>query len=197
MALPTYDKSKRKKAYQVLPKGAYVVIIKDAKEEKNQKNSGSHLKIAFDIAEGEYAGFYMKQFENNTNEDKRWPNDAVYRLTVPQSNSADYIYQYWNNFFADLEDSNNGFVFGGDPATLKGKKIGGKFHNEQSEGNDGTVYDHIRMKWTCVADDVRKGKAGAMPKDKLISGESVRKAADTSEGFMDVPAGAEEEGLPF
>lgn len=193
MTLPTYDKSKRRKSFQMLPKGAYVVAIKSAKEE-TWPSGDAVVRIAFDIAEGEYKGFYQKQFDGNQNEDKKWPGDAVFNLNVPTDSSQQYVWDNWNTFFADLEDSNNGFVFGGDVKTLKGKLIGGKFHNHQSEYN-GNVYDHIQMKWTCPADDVRNGKAGKMPKDKLIAG-SQPTVKQTPDGFMDIPEGAEDE-LPF
>ena len=193
MTLPTYDKSKRRKSFQLLPKGAYVITIKSAKEE-TWPSGDAVVRIAFDIAEGEYKGFYQKQFDDNTNEDKKWPGDAVFNLNVPTDSSQQYVWDNWNTFFADLEDSNNGFVFGGDVKTLKGKLIGGKFHNHQSEYN-GNVYDHIQMKWTCPADDVRNGKAGKMPKDKLIAG-SQPAVKQTPDGFMDIPEGAEDE-LPF
>lgn len=192
MSLPTYDKTKRRKSFQMLPKGAYVITIKSAKEE-TWPSGDAVVRIAFDIAEGEYKDFYQKQYDSNTNEDKKWPGDAVFNLNVPTDSSQQYVWDNWNTFFADLEDSNNGFVFGGDVKTLKGKLIGGKFHNHQSEYN-GNVYDHIQMKWTCPADDVRNGKAGKMPKDKLVANS--QPAAKTPDGFMDIPDGAEDE-LPF
>lgn len=192
MALPTYNKSQRRQSFTILPKGAYVIKIKGAKEEPTKDGSGTRITIAFDIAEGEYAGFYENQFERNTNEDKKWPNDGMFYLTVPADGCKEYVWTNWNSFFADLEDSNGGFVFGGDVKTLKGKLLGGKFNNEQSEYN-GNVYDHTRMKWTCVAEDVRQGKAGKLPNDKLVSVKKPQVADDT---FMTVPEGAEEE-LPF
>lgn len=195
MALPTYDKSKRRKSFQQLPKGAYVVVIKNAKEEANKSGAGSHLCVAFDIAEGEYKGFYQGVFENDTNEDKKWPRDAIYYLSVPSDNSASYVWDGWNTFFADLEDSNNGFVFAGDLKALKGKVIGGKFHIEQSEYN-GNVYDHTRLRWTCPASDVRNGKAGRMPKDKLIGTSKAPAAPVESDDFMTIPDGSDEES-PF
>ena len=194
MSLPKYDKSRRRKTFELLPKGAYVIKIKAAREDENRTGSGTHLTIAFDISEGEYAGFYDQQFQSNTNEDKKWPNDAMFYLSVPADTSPSYVWDNWNTFFADLEDSNNGFVFSGDPASLKGKIIGGKFANEQSEYN-GKIYDHIKLRWTCVADDVRAGKAGKMPNDKLIA-PAVPKASSSMDGFMDIPDTAEEE-LPF
>ena len=52
--------------WEQLPKGAYVIKLMNVKEEANKNSSGTHLAIAFDIAEGEYQGFYKKAFENDT-----------------------------------------------------------------------------------------------------------------------------------
>lgn len=195
MALPTYNKSQRKQSTFIqLPKGAYVIKIVGAKEVENRSGSGSHLDIAFDIAEGEYKGMYQMQFDRNTNEDKHWPYDAVFRLTVPADGCEQYIWDNWNTFFADLEDSNNGFVFSGDLKPLKGKLIGGKFRIRQSEYN-GEVYDHTEMAWTCVADDVRNGKAGQLPKDKLISRSSA--APSGANAYATAIPNTDEEEIPF
>ena len=199
MGLPKYDKTKRKSnTFEQLPKDAYVIRIMGAREENNKTGGGTHLTIAFDIAEGRYADFYQAIFERNTNEDKKWPNDAIYYITVPSDGSPQYVWDTWNTFFADLEDSNNGFVFDGDVKKLKGKLIGGKFYIEQTEYN-GNVYDHTRMKWSCVASDVRSGKAGKLPNDKMIgqNKRSTKRAYDeTMDGFVNLPEGEEEE-LPF
>lgn len=202
MALPKYDKSKRtNKSFETLPKGAYVVKIMNVVEEANRSGSGSHLTISFDIAEGDYKDIYANQYLSNTAEDKKWPRDAVFYLTVPDDTSKDFVWQNWNNFFADLEDSNNGFVFGGDVKTLKGKLIGGKFHIEQNEWN-GNVYDHTRLRWTCVAEDVRTGSAGKLPPDKLVTPSSGGAYSSGPVGsapedeWMKIPDGIEEQ-LPF
>ena len=198
MSLPKYDKSKRKKTFEILPKGAYVIKILKAVEEQNKNNSGSHLTISFDIAEGDYKDFYSRQYFADSREDKKWNRDAVYYLTVPDAQSKPFVWDNWNTFFADLEDSNNGFVFDGQPHTLKGKIIGGKFAIEQSEYN-GNVYDHTKLKWTCVADDIRGGKVGKMPNDKLISATpKPGKDADPDMGdddFMKIDEMADE--VPF
>ena len=193
MSLPTYDKSKRRKSFEQLPKDCYVIKILNAKEAAN-KTSGSRLDISFDIAEGEFKDFYMQQYRNNSNEDKKWPNDAIFRINIPSDGSPQYVWDSWNTFFADLEDSNNGFVFAGDPATLKNKIVGGKFHIEQTEYNS-KIYNHTRMRWTCVAADVRSGKAAkTMPNDKLLAPAKAPASVDSD--FIDVPAGSPEE-LPW
>ena len=201
MALPKYDKSKRKSNnYIQLPKGAYVIVIKGAKMDK-WPSGDERIAIAFDIAEGEYKGIYQSQFDSDTRSGKEWPYDAVFLLTAPTDSSPDWVWNNYNTFFADLEDSNNGFVFSGDLKTLKGKVIGGKFHNRQTE-KDGNVYDHIVMKWTCIADDVRNNRAGKLPNDKLIgTGTRASRASSSasadSDGFMDIPDGTVDEELPF
>ena len=199
MALPTYDKSKRKQnTFIQLPKGAYVVTIKAVKEDA-WPSGDRYLSIAFDIAEGEYKGLYQSQFDANTNADKKWNFDAVFRLNVPSDSSEPYIWDNWNTFFADLEDSNNSFVFAGDPKSIKGKVIGAKFYIKQTE-KDGTVYDHTVPKagWTCPAETIRSGKYGKLPNDKLI-GASARPTAgapSSSNDFMSIPDGVEDK-LPF
>ena len=198
MSLPTYNKAKRKSnTFEQLPKDAYVIKIMGAKED-TWPSGDKVVRIAFDIAEGKYMGFYQAMFDRNTNEDRQWPYDAVFNLNVPNDNSQPYVWDNWNTFFADLEDSNSGFIFDGDLKKLKGKVIGGKFHIEQTAKN-GNVYDHTKMKWSCVADDVRNGKAGRLPNDKLIgAGRTTSKTSSESEmdGFLSIPEGAEEE-LPF
>ena len=191
MALPTYDKSKRKVAFQQLPKGAYVIRFLGAKIQK-WPSGDEYLSMAFDIAEGEYKGLYQAQFDSNQNPDKKWPFDAVFNLNVPHDGSQAWDWDNWNTFFADLEDSNNGFVFAGDVATLKGKLIGGKFAIEQSTYN-GNVYDHTKLRWTCVAEDVRNNKAGKMPTDKLVDSH-IPAGADASSFFEPVPSDVP---LPF
>jgi hypothetical protein len=200
MALPTYDKSKRKSTnFEQLPKDAYVVKIMGAKED-TWPSGGRCVRIAFDIAEGKYKDFYQAQFDRNTNEDKQWPYDAVFSLNIPDDSSESYVWDNWNTFFADLEDSNNGYAFNGDLKKLKGKLIGGKFHIKQTAKN-GNVYDHTLMKWTCVADDVRQGKAGKLPNDKLIGSAptpapTAQSNPDGLDGFVNLPDGSADE-LPF
>lgn len=195
MALPKYDKSKRKITFEQLPKGAYVINILNAVEEENRNKAGSHLTISFDIAEGEYAGFYSNQYMQNTSEDKKWPRDAVFYLTLPAEGCSEYVWQNYHTFMSDVEDSNNGFQFSSeiDPREMKNKLVGAKFAIEQNEYN-GRVYNHTRMRWTCVADDVRNGKAGALPKDKLI--EQAPPVSGSGPDWMKVPDGIDDD-LPF
>lgn len=52
------------------------------------KNGNSDvLVIAFDIAEGEQAGFYKRNYDSQTQEDKKWK--GVYRLYCPKDDGTD------------------------------------------------------------------------------------------------------------
>jgi hypothetical protein len=175
--------------WETLPKGAYVIKFLDVKEEANKNNEGSHLKIAFDIAEGEYAGFYKKAFDANTKEDKKRANDAVLYITSPEDNSEQWVIDNFNKFMTAVEDSNEGYHWGWDESTLKNKLVGAKFCNEQSE-YDGKVYDHMKAKWFVAAQKVRDGKYGKLPNDKLISNKSLS-------DFVNVPENVSDEEIPF
>lgn len=172
MKVPTYNKENRKKAggnFQQLPKDNYVCKIMNV-EEVTYRNGGSGLKISYDIAEGEYKDFYLAKYTEDEREDKKWANDAVYWLTIPTDGCPGYVSDAWDSFWANVEDSNNGYVFTGDEKTIKGKTFGGFFRIEQTEYN-GRIYDHTRLYRTCIAQDIRDGKATWSPKDKLINSE--------------------------
>lgn len=154
--------------FEILPKGAYVIKLLNVKEEGNSNGNGSHLKIAFDIAEGEYAGFYKRAFDNDTREDKKWNNDAVLYISCPEDNSPQWLVDNFNKFMTAVEDSNEGYHWNWDENTLKNKVVGAKFCNEQST-YEGKVYDHMKAKWFIAAKKVRDGKAGKLPNDKLVT----------------------------
>ena len=189
MKVPSYNKENRKKnaGYEQLPKGYYVCKIMQI-EEATDKNGHGGLRISFDIAEGDYKDFYANKYRNDDREDKKWSYDAVYWLGVPYDDCPGWVQDRWDTFWANVEDSNNGYVFNGDEKTVKGKIFGGIFYIDENLKN-GNVYSHTKLHSSCIAQDVRDGKITWTPKDKLAP-----KAPDTS--FIDVPEGAPSD-LPF
>ena len=194
MKVPSYNKSNRKSSggnFAQLPKGNYVCKILSVAEHTS-KTGKPMLKIAFDIAEGEYADFYKKKFDDDDREDKKWPADAVYYMMIPSDGCQEFIIDQYDTFWANVEDSNNGYVWAGNEKTVKGKTFGGIFRIEQSQSDSGQVYDHTRLFKTAIAQDIRDGKVTWVPKDKLVDGG---KAAG-SDDFMAVPDDAPVD-LPF
>lgn len=179
--------------WEQLPKGAYVIKLLNVKEEANKNSSGTHLAIAFDIAEGEYQGFYKKAFENDTREDKKWNNDAVIYINCPEDNSQQWVIDNFNKFITAVEDSNEGYHWSWDEKTLKNKLVGAKFFIEQSE-YEGKIYDHTKAKWFIAVKKIRDGKYGKLPNDKLITNS---KANDGPSDFMNIPDNITAEEIPF
>lgn len=179
--------------WEALPKGAYVIKLLNIKEEANKNNSGTHLAIAFDVAEGEYAGFYKKAFESDTREDKKWNNDAVLYINCPEDNSPQWVIDNFNKFITAVEDSNEGYHWSWDEKTLKNKLVGAKFCIEQSE-YEGKIYDHTKAKWFIAAQKIRDGKYGKLPNDKMFTA-SVPNDGPTD--FMNIPDNITAEEIPF
>lgn len=195
MPLPNYQK-KHRENYTPLPKGAYVVKILNAKVQPKNNKPGDNLVISFDIAEGEYTDYYKRDLDRRKrfNEDADWSRDSRIYLPIPDDTSPPFIWDKYNEFFTNVEESNANFIFTGNPAHLKGLVFGGKMRIEQSLSN-GNVYDHTVLAWTCVADDVRNGKAGKLPNDKLITSSPAAAPAikTDSDGFMQVADSVDEE----
>lgn len=193
--VPKYNKENRKTGgnYEMLPKGNYVCKVM-AVEEVKYKNGHSGVKISFDIAEGEYKDFYTKKYQEDDREDKKWSYDAVYYLGIPYDGCGLWVIDGWDTFWANIEDSNNGYVWNGDEQAIKGKVFGGCFRIEQSQNEEtGQIYDHVKICGTRIAQDIRDGKVTWTPKDKLID----TTAAPAGSDFVSVPDNVSEMDLPF
>ena len=190
-----YDEAKKAAQYQggeKLPKGAYVADILGVKLETGTNGNSDRLHIQFDIAEGEYKGFFKKQYEDNTSEDKKYKGKVVLWLPKDDESEKD---QWTKNSFARwpnaLEESNEGYTWDWDETKWKGKKIGLVF-GETGNVIDGKEVVYTEVRYPVSVQAVREGKAGeAKFKAKNGYGE-----AKSSTDFVNVPDGIEEE-LPF
>lgn len=195
MKVPSYNKENRKKHFERLPKGNYVCKILNIREGKVY-GSKDGIIISFDIAEGEYKDFYKKQYAANTSEDKKWPWVAEYQLVIPTEGGDSRDTTNWDTFWANVEDSNNGYVFDGDEKKVVGKTFGAAFRIRQTQKN-GYINDNTVIAWSTIAQDVRDGKVKEAS-DQLIdtgNGDGNTDIA-SADGFMATsPAPAED--LPW
>ncbi len=179
-------------AAERLPVGGYVLKILDVKEENY--TWGDVIVLRFDIAGGEHKDFFQKQYDNMSDEYKKWK--GTYRLNVPtpRSDSEEDQKKYKRalGFFKAqieaLNQSNNINIDCSrewDVKILKGKIIGAVFGNKEWEydGKTGwfTNCDHL----VSVA-DIRVGKF-TIPKDKPLKNKS---SVSTSTGT--VPGGLDD-----
>lgn len=161
-------------AREKLPVGGYVCKIISAKVEETQW--GDKLVLAFDIAEGEYKDFYKRDFDANTNDDKKWR--GTFRLNIPADDGSEqdgWAKKRFNNFIYALEDGNTGYTFDWDEKKLKGKMIGIVFGNKEWEFNG-------RSGWSTYAayiydvTAIREGKYKPA-KDKPLANKPVETAS--------------------
>jgi hypothetical protein len=176
-----------------LPKGKYVCTIKQVAVQ-NTKNGVQQFVILFDIAEGEYAGFYQKLFDA----DKAQSGANAKWHGVFKQNMNGKGLPWFKGIITSIEKS-NGFTFQWDKQdnekTLKDKKFGGVFRRRQFEGNDGSrpiVTELFRIR------SLEGLKDAEVPEDELLDDAQAKPAPKTdSDGFMNIPEGADDEGIPF
>lgn len=126
--------------FKPLPIGAYECVIMGAGIHKSEQSGKESFKVAIDIASGDYKDYFRKRFDNNTNMDKKWDNNAVRYLAFEGDNAS-----YFKGFITCVENSNKGYKWDWDETKLKGKKICGVFQYEEYEKQDGTKAVKVRL----------------------------------------------------
>jgi len=197
-----FDEAKKAAAYAPgakLPIGGYVCDVLGVKYESGNNGNSDVITLQFDIAEGEYAGFFKNQYDNNQNEDKKYK--GVVRIYVPTDDGSDKdnwtknSFARWTNSF---EASNTGYTWDWDEKKWKGKKIGITF------GETGTVIEgkeivYVEARSAESVDNIRSGKF-YQQKFKAKNGYKGNGSAATSTtsngDFLSIPDGVAEE-LPF
>lgn len=154
-----------------LPAGGYVCEIKSAKEVQNRSGSGSHLEIMLEVCEGEYAGFFERDYRGQMREDKFWR--GVIRQNIPDEASDKYEMQcsFFKAFTAAVEDSNAGYHWDWDEVKLKGRKVGVIFGEREALSQRGNVYMRTEAQKVVSAELIRKGDY-KVPEPKLLVSQS-------------------------
>lgn len=177
-----------------IPVGAYVAEIYGAKELKY--DWGSKLEVLFDISNGEYAGFFKKQYDADTNPDKKWK--GKYTINVPNEKNQWYENQVksFNNFIFSIEDSNADFKWDWDEKKLKGNLVGIVFREKEILSDDcKSIFIWHEPYTTRTVDDVLDGKVKE-PKKKGLS-ERDLKLYNEHTAPVDTAATFDDDELPF
>lgn len=188
-----FDRKDIYKEVPRLPTGGYVLEILGVKEQVN--DWGSVLVISFDIADGEYKGFYANNYKAQQTEDKKWKGN--YRLHVPKddgSESDTWKKKRFNTFIVDIEESNSGYYWNWDEKTLVGKKIGGIFNNKEWRVDDKTGF-FTNCHSLVPVEKIRSGNF-KIPADTLLPSQYTGPTAPVSDEFVSIPDGLANE-LPF
>ena len=179
-------KAEKAATREQLPVGGYVAKILDAEEVTY--TWGSVLVISFDIAEGEHAGFWKKDYQNQTGEDKKWR--GTYRLTIPADDGSEkdeWSKRRFGNAMWAVEQSNPGYHWDWQEQTLKGKLVGVIYRNREWEMNGQTGWT-TECGTLIDAESARKGDFKPL-KDQPLN----KKAAAPAGSF----ASMDDDDLPF
>jgi hypothetical protein len=149
-------------AYPVLPKGPYVVGIKNVKIDGEKPDRQIVLRV--DIIEGEYTGYFTKKYEHDKNRgseyEVKYKGDIKIQIPDPANEKREHT--EWDikalgTFTYCIDHSNPGFSFDGDDqhiGQLKGKVVG---LNIPHGSFNGISYPAMNKARFVVADDVRNG----------------------------------------
>ena len=188
-----FDKVQAAGSIDVLPVGCYVCEIKKCTEEKNNSGKGTHLAILFDIAEGDYRGFFMKDWKAQNREDKFWR--GIIRQNIPDETSPKYDMQcgFFKRFTNNIEASNPGYHWDWNETALKGKMIGVVFGEVERESQRGTRYMTTQADSIVSVDAVRSEKY-KLPAPKMLAPAAVAPAFNAP---VFTPVDDQDGDLPF
>lgn len=145
--------------------GGHACIIRNADIYTGQTGNQS-LRVQVDIdTTDKQAGFFQKQFDNDTRTEKKWSNGATKYYSLKEENLG-----MLKAFTTAVENSNAGFKFDMDETKLKGKRIAGVFGWEEYEKQDGTVGVTTKLTQIRSLDKLNEIK---IPRVKKIDGSFV------------------------
>ena len=180
--------------FRVLPANGYVCRILKA-EDYRSKSGRDMLKVAFDIEEGDYRGYFREQFNDRKDaaEDKatvKWPFNGT--KWIFYEDSEGHTSRDFKSFCTALEDSGN-IVWGtNDELLMEGLKdaqVGIIFRREEHEYMNQTSWRTVPFGFRSV-DTIRGGKFN-VPDDKPLPPKF--------DSFGDIPDSfaAAEDDIPF
>lgn len=183
-----------------LPLDAYVCRVKGVRVDST--DYGEQLVIQFDIAEGEYADFYKREYAANTNANKKFK--GVLRVWLPRDDGSEkdeWTKSTFKGLVSSFEKSNPGYAWNWTEQTLIGRMIGIMFRNEEWE-YDGKTGWAVRPFRAISVDSVRSGDF-TLPKDKPLKNSASNSSyvppvsgySDSYQNFA--PIQDTDEDLPF
>lgn len=195
-------------SFSELPKlqpGGYVVKILNVKVEST--DWGSRLAIQFDIAEGEFKGFFDKLYKATPDEweNKKWKGSM--RLSIPHNTGDETKFKkslgYFKSQIQAFENSNANLHIDcerdWDENVLKGKLVGALFNEKEWEMNGNTGW-FTQCKRLVPVNDIRSGNFTIPKREELknkpstASNDSFDPNANLSD-FVEINAG--NDTVPF
>lgn len=175
--------------------GGHKLVIMQV-EEITASNGNQFLKVSFDTAKDDtQPNYFGNAYKQDSRDSKKWSGVT----TVFPTDKFGKTSRAFKTFCTAVEKSNAGFkMVWGDMfcASLKGKKIGGVFGEEDYLNSMNEVKTARKLFWFRSIDGVMEAEIPAKRELSDDDKDRVGVPNTNADGFMSIPDGIDEE-LPF
>lgn len=195
-----YEEVQAQEGFIPVELGGHHMIVKQVSETKSKKGQDM-IVVLFDFAKNDaQPDYFMNQFNNDTREDKKYPNQATQYILVNDDEGK--TSRNFKTFITCVEHSNTGFEtkwgikdWG---KQFVGKKIGGVFGEQMDFYNGKEIKKHV-LRWFISDDKVETAQIPNMTETKAYKERNNNGFAQpaSADGFMNIPDGIEDDELPF
>lgn len=167
-----------------LPVGGYICKITSIADFSDKE----YLKIEYDIAHGQYAGYYLQLWQNR----QFWGGNFI-------KSYKELALPFFKGFITAVENSNQGFNFDGkNEQSLKGKYVGLVLGEEEYKSNSGEVKKRLYVAEVRSVQNIKDGKYNVPELKKLnVAVSNNNFNAQTPNDFYAVSESVDDEELPF
>lgn len=170
--------------FNKLPAGGYICRITLADDVPLDTNTGKgdYLKIEFDVASGEYKGYFEKQYERFNS---FWGGSFIRSY----KEKALGMFKHFTNC---IEESNAGYMWAWDEKTLQGKYVGLVIGYEEYVNGSGETKERLYVKDVKTVGQIKQGDF-KVPELKKLAVEAPNKIAQSAT-FVSIE---DDDSLPF
>lgn len=138
--------------------GGYICKIIDVEDvPMNEQGKGNYLRIEYDIADGEFKGYYKEQFG-------RWGGNWNASFIRSYKEKALGMFKHFTNC---VEQSNAGYEWDFNEKGLIGKVVGLVLGEEEYKNNTGEIKTKLVVKNIATVEDIKNGNFKVTAPKKL------------------------------
>ena len=162
-----YDEIQVNQEFEKLELGGHKGIIKNIMEYTSTISGNTSLKVEVDTAaDDKQPNYFQKQYDENTNADKRWPTGATKYVSLKQDENC---IKMLKAFITSVENSNSEFHYDWNKEVdqLKGKNVGLVFGLEEYQNDKGETKTATKLTQFRSIDKVENVR---IPNVRLLNG---------------------------
>lgn len=162
--------------------GGYICLITNVEDvPMNEQGKGDYLRIEYDIADGEFKGYYKEQFD-------RWGGNWNASFIRSYKEKALGMLKHFTNC---IEQSNAGYEWDWNEKGLVGKVVGLVLGEEEYKNNSGEIKTKLVVSQVKTVDDIKNGNFKVPAPKKL----AVENSSNDFAGFTPIDDSSYD--LPF